>query len=189
MHLIGDTARPCTSWSANQRALQTMWTRCFGCRLVGRSHPHGATLTKQRRLLSRDNAKRASRVSCRCVQRTHIDRFLASPAVVVAGLVPATPSTARKQIRVAGTGPATTNEPFNPTRIRSSFVPRADAKPSRTPLSSSARLPGSGTRASRRAPGIVQSWPCRRPRASRLPHSEPAVCAGFARRFRPRGSR
>src|SRR5262249_21233801 len=45
--------------------------------------------------------------------------FSCSPAVVVAGLVP---STAGKQIRVAGTSPATTNEAFNPTAIRSSFV-------------------------------------------------------------------
>src|SRR5260370_9667212 len=60
MNLVGDMARPCTSsrpdhWSG----VQIIWTRCFGCRLVGRSHPHGATLTKETPFLSRGNASRA----------------------------------------------------------------------------------------------------------------------------------
>src|SRR5260370_41096208 len=66
MNLVGDMARPLhlfarrpLVWSANY------WTRCFGCRLVGRSHPHGATLTKERLVLSRHNARAAGRKTTR----------------------------------------------------------------------------------------------------------------------------
>jgi hypothetical protein len=65
-------------WSATWRVLahsgvQTIWTRCFGCRLMGRSHPHRATLMKKRRFLSRDNP-------CPCANRRcepHTDAFRA----------------------------------------------------------------------------------------------------------------